>query len=150
MTGMIITCAVLAATSTVNSKPFILEKAASIASAGDKVYEQAGPVSNLCWGATWASLSIKGKVRFRGGFFAGEKQLSHRGYPFDLQVDSNAQCWIEDVPILTPGIDFRQSQPGEVHLSVAGNQYRDWYVQMGTLVCHARNVLNPDRGLVLW
>ena len=109
-----------------------------------------GPVSNLCWGATSAGLEIRGTVTFRGGVFTGERQTRHRGYPTTLSVRKGAKAIVENVPVQTPGVDFRQTQPGEVHLAVAGNQYRDWYVQMGTLVCEARNVLNPDRGLVLW
>ncbi len=111
---------------------------------------QEGPVSNLCWGATSANLQIKGDVIFRGGFFTGEKQTKQKGYPLTLVVASKTKARIENVPIMTPGVDFRQTQPGNVHLAVAGNQYRDWYVQMGTLVCEAANVLNPDRGIVFW
>jgi len=95
-------------------------------------------------------LTVDGLVRFRGGFFAGKDQLNHKGYPFVLSTKPHAQSWIEETPVVTPGVNFLQSQPGEVHLAASGNQYRDWYVQMGTLVCEAQNVLNPDRGLVLW
>lgn len=130
--------------------PFVFTKATAYPVAAKATAVQEGPVSNLCWGATSASLDIRGDVTFRGGFFTGEQQTKQKGYPTTLVVRSGATVRIEERPVQTPGVDFRQTQPGVVRLAVAGNQYRDWHVQMGTLVCEGANVLNPDRGLVIW
>ena len=132
------------------AETFVFTKATAYPVAAGQKAVQEGPVSNLCWGAASASLDIKGDVTFRGGFFTGEKQSRQKGYPTTLIVRAGAVARIAQTPILTPGVDFRQTQPGTVRLAAQGNQYRDWYVQHGTLVCEGANVLNPDRGLVLW
>lgn len=130
--------------------PFVFTKATAYPVAAKASAVQEGPVSNLCWGATSADLDVRGNVTFRGGFFTGERQTKQKGYPTTLIVRPGATVRIEGLPVRTPGVDFRQTQPGTVRLAVAGSQYRDWCVQMGTLVCEGANVLNPDRGLVIW
>lgn len=130
--------------------PFVFTKATAYPVAAKASAVQEGPVSNLCWGATSADLDVRGNVTFRGGFFTGERQTKQKGYPTTLIVRPGATVRIEGQPVRTPGVDFRQTQPGTVRLAVAGSQYRDWCVQMGTLVCEGANVLNPDRGLVIW
>ena len=134
----------------IQDDPYVFNTASTFsANATDLIYQN-GYVSNLCWGATSPTLGVYGKVRFRGGFFTGANQLKYNNYPTTLIVRSGAQVWIENTPIQTPGVDFKQTQPGEVFLSVAGSQYASWYIQHGTLVCEGANVLNPEGGIVIW
>lgn len=85
------------------AEPFVFTKVTAYPVAAGQKAVQEGPVSNLCWGATSANLEIKGDVTFRGGFFTGERQTRHKGYPTTLVVRdgcfSNAvtRCVFEDL-----------------------------------------------------
>ena len=116
------------------ASPFVFTKATAYPVAAGQKSVQEGPVSNLCWGAASANLDIKGDVTFRGGFFTGEKQTRQKGYPTTLIVRAGAVARIAQTPILTPGVDFRQTEPGAVRLAAQGSQYRDWYVQHLSLI----------------